>query len=106
MATKELRAGSRAEAALPAKYDGRTNGPWSGIRPRAYSRHGKVDSSTSPAGNWRRIQAVLQVGDAIALFIGFAVPLLLVAEYGPPSPEAAIIQALVLTSVGLWSMRF
>jgi exopolysaccharide biosynthesis polyprenyl glycosylphosphotransferase len=49
---------------------------------------------------------VLPVGDAIALFVGFAVPLLLVAELGPATPVAAIVEAAVLVAAGLWSMRF
>jgi exopolysaccharide biosynthesis polyprenyl glycosylphosphotransferase len=49
---------------------------------------------------------VLHIGDGIALFIGFAVPLLLVAEKGPPSAVAAMAEAAAVVAVGLWSMRF
>jgi exopolysaccharide biosynthesis polyprenyl glycosylphosphotransferase len=48
----------------------------------------------------------LRIGDAIALFIGFAVPLLLVAERGPASPQTAIFDAAVLVAFGLWAARF
>jgi exopolysaccharide biosynthesis polyprenyl glycosylphosphotransferase len=47
----------------------------------------------------------LRVGDAIAIFVGFAVPLLIVAANGPQNPRQAIIEASVLVAVGLWSMR-
>ncbi len=45
------------------------------------------------------------MGDAIAIFVGFAVPLLIVAAYGPQGPRQAIVEAAVLVAVGLWSMR-
>jgi exopolysaccharide biosynthesis polyprenyl glycosylphosphotransferase len=54
----------------------------------------------------KQLQFVLRVGDGIGIFIGFAVPLLLVASYGPPSPAVAMLEACVLTIVGLWAMRF
>ncbi len=65
-----------------------------------------VSARPSPSESWRRLQSVLHIGDAIALFIGFAVPLLLIAEHGPQSPARAMIEASVLVAVGLWSMRF
>ncbi len=47
----------------------------------------------------------LRTGDAIAVFVGFAVPLLIVAAHGPQGPRQAIVEAAVLVAVGLWSMR-
>ncbi len=44
-------------------------------------------------------------GDAVAIFIGFAVPLLLIAEQGPRSGSTAVWEASVLTVVGLWATR-
>ena len=46
-----------------------------------------------------------RAGDAIAIFVGFVVPLLIVASYGPQSARQAILEAAVLVAVGLWSMR-
>src|SRR5262245_21607586 len=54
----------------------------------------------------KHLQYVLRIGDGIGIFIGYAVPLLLVASYGPPSPAVAMLEASVLTIVGLWAMRF
>jgi exopolysaccharide biosynthesis polyprenyl glycosylphosphotransferase len=54
----------------------------------------------------KHLQYVLRVGDGIGIFIGYAVPLLLVASYGPPSPAVALLEASVLTIVGLWALRF
>src|SRR5688500_7319164 len=51
------------------------------------------------------LQVALRSGDAIAIFVGFAVPLLIVASYGPRSPSQGIVEAAVLVAVGLWSMR-
>ena len=53
----------------------------------------------------KHAQYVLRVGDGIAIFIGYAVPLLLVASYGPRSPWTALFEAALLSVVGLWSMR-
>jgi exopolysaccharide biosynthesis polyprenyl glycosylphosphotransferase len=46
----------------------------------------------------------LRCGDAVALFVGFAVPLLLIAEVGPTRDHVAIGEALIATAVGLWSL--
>jgi exopolysaccharide biosynthesis polyprenyl glycosylphosphotransferase len=45
------------------------------------------------------------LGDAVALFIGFAVPLLVIAEISPTRDHVALIEAAVVTAVGMWSMR-
>src|SRR4051795_9962750 len=47
----------------------------------------------------------LRGGDAIALFVGFAVPLLIGAERGPTSAFTAVWEAAVITLVGLWAIR-
>src|SRR5262245_34367698 len=57
-------------------------------------------------GRGKHLHYVLRIGDGIGIFIGYAVPLLLVASYGPPSPAVAMLEASVLTIVGLWAMRF
>jgi exopolysaccharide biosynthesis polyprenyl glycosylphosphotransferase len=48
---------------------------------------------------------VLRLGDAIALFIGFSVPLLVIAEVSPVRGRIALTEAAIVTLVGLWSMR-
>ena len=53
----------------------------------------------------RQLQVVLRTGDAIAMFIGFAVPLMLVAAYGPRTAPIALLESAVLTAIGLWAMR-
>jgi exopolysaccharide biosynthesis polyprenyl glycosylphosphotransferase len=51
------------------------------------------------------LQVALRAGDAIAIFLGFAVPLLIVASFGPQNSRQAIVEAGVLVAVGMWSMR-
>jgi exopolysaccharide biosynthesis polyprenyl glycosylphosphotransferase len=41
----------------------------------------------------------------VAIFVGFAVPLLIVATHGPRDALTALFEAAVITAVGLWSMR-
>ena len=72
-------------------------------RRRIHRRGDKPLPSTSQAR--QPLQDLLRAGDAIAIFVGFAVPLLIVASYGPQSPRQAIVEAAVLVAVGLWSMR-
>lgn len=48
----------------------------------------------------------LRLGDAITLFVGFALPLLLIAETGPSTWYRATGEAAAITAVGLWSIRF
>ena len=48
--------------------------------------------------------AVLRLGDAIALFVGFAVPLLVIAEVSPVRGQIALTEAAIVTLVGLWSL--
>jgi exopolysaccharide biosynthesis polyprenyl glycosylphosphotransferase len=47
---------------------------------------------------------VLRLGDAIALFVGFSVPLLVIAEVSPVRGRIALTEAAIVTVVGLWSM--
>ena len=47
----------------------------------------------------------LRGGDAIALFVGFAVPVLIGAEHGPTTAFSAVWEAAVITLVGLWAIR-
>ena len=67
---------------------------------------GNTDAAPFPSRDGaRQLQIVLRTGDAIAIFIGFVVPLLLVAASGPPSAPVALVESAVLTVIGLWSMR-
>ena len=47
---------------------------------------------------------MLRLGDAIALFVGFAVPLLVIAEVSPVRGQIALTEAAIVTLVGLWSL--
>lgn len=53
-----------------------------------------------------RVRAVLVIGDAIAMFIGFAVPLLGFAEIRPTSFWEGLGAALLVTLIGTYTMRF
>ena len=99
MTTQELRARSRTAATLPHPYGPVRSAPL--IQDRRRRHHVAAEPATS-----HPIHDALRIGDAIALFIGFAVPLLLVAERGPSSPETAIFEAAVLVAVGVWATRF
>jgi exopolysaccharide biosynthesis polyprenyl glycosylphosphotransferase len=107
MEIKELRVRSRA-ATLPTGLG--TRSTWRRRSETGQPVHDRlrapVSVRSSPNESWRRLQTVLHIGDGIALFIGFAVPLLLVAEKGPPSAVAAMAEAAAVVAVGLWSMRF
>lgn len=47
----------------------------------------------------------LRIGDAITMFVGFAVPLLVGALIPPTSWQRAIVEAIVITVAGVWAMR-
>ena len=79
----------------PAKFRGAAIGS----RRRSQGQSRQTSQARQP------LQVALRAGDAIAIFVGFAVPLLIVASYGPQSPRQAIVEAAVLVAVGLWSMR-
>jgi len=54
----------------------------------------------------RRLRWVLITGDAFAMFIGFAVPLLAFAEVRPESFWYGLACAAVVAAVGVYAMRF
>jgi exopolysaccharide biosynthesis polyprenyl glycosylphosphotransferase len=102
MTNLELRPMTRSSTALHAQ------------RPTAATAlSGEEDDSgrrkrkqVSPSSQVRQpLQIALRTGDGIAIFIGFVVPLLIVASHGPQSARQAIVEAAVLVAVGLWSMR-
>jgi exopolysaccharide biosynthesis polyprenyl glycosylphosphotransferase len=102
MTTQGLRPLTRASTRLstpgptaPAKFRGAAIG----------TRRGSQRQSRQTSQARQPLQVALRAGDAIAIFIGFAVPLLIVASYGPQGPRQAIVEAAVLVAVGLWSMR-
>lgn len=79
---------------------------------RSVLRLRKVCSRPTPRGSTNSQSTrsptalAIRAGDAIAIFIGFAVPLLLIAEQGPRNSSSAIFESAVLTVVGLWATRF
>lgn len=103
----ELRAQSRVSAVLHPHGPGlRTSGVGAtGARRRrpGFAFAGWDDRRRRES---RQLQHVLRAGDGVAVFVGFAVPLLLVAAYGPPGPIEALAQAAMLVIVGMWSIRF
>jgi exopolysaccharide biosynthesis polyprenyl glycosylphosphotransferase len=66
---------------------------------------GGARSRASRGGPQALLNAV-RCGDGVALFIGFAIPLLLIAEVGPHGLLIGLGEAMIITAVGLWSMRF
>ena len=98
MITHGLRSATRSTTVpLAPRAKGRA------ILPRAGQEESRPSSQSSQAR--QPLQVALRAGDAIAIFVGFAVPLLIVASFGPQSPRQAIVEAAVLVAVGLWSMR-
>ena len=49
---------------------------------------------------------VLMTGDGIALFVGFAVPLIVLAERGAGSFGGTLLSVAIVTAVGVWAVRF
>lgn len=113
MIMAERRAHERATAVFPNlladDFGHRLAGHFAGkptkFRPKTSTTSGPRRSTMSPTENWRKLQRVLRTGDGIAVFIGFAVPLLLIAELGPPSSRVALAEAAILTAVGMWAMQ-
>lgn len=64
------------------------------------TEHGRDPSGSTGLGG------ALRIGDAAALFVGFAMPLLLIAEIGPRTWYQTIGEGLLVTLIGLWSIRF
>lgn len=68
-----------------------------------------VNDSLAPMpaqGSGWQLRRILIVGDALALFLGFALPLLVLAARRPESLLYALACASVITAGGLYSMRF
>ena len=102
MTTQELRQLTRSSTRLHAP---RPTAPAAILVARQLRHRGAPRQSSQSSQARQPLQIALRAGDAIAIFVGFAVPLLIVASYGPQSPRQAIVEAAVLVAVGLWSMR-
>jgi exopolysaccharide biosynthesis polyprenyl glycosylphosphotransferase len=101
MATQELRASIDLSAA-PSVRETRNSAVH--LRRRIPGMRAGAKPAASPHGRQRQ-QLALRVGDAVAIFAGFAVPLLLIAAVGPTDDRVALFEATVVTVFGLWSMR-
>lgn len=58
---------------------------------------------TNPQSRLRRI---LRLGDALAVLVGFALPLLILSEVAPGPWLKIITELVAMTAAGLWAMRF
>lgn len=120
MTSQALGARQRAHVSLPRRAERRLSSP--GMpgqhRDSALSRTSdlsarRADTAPSTPGSpWfneaarYRLLNVLRAGDAIAVFVGFVVTLLLSVDVKPAGVAHGLAEVLLLTVAGVWAMRF
>ena len=94
---RALGAGSELATLESPAYGGGTSSQRAGVLPARWPTDHRA------AMTW--VRRVLVIGDAIALWIGFAIPLLLVANRQPDSVWYGLLCAATITAAGLYAVR-
>jgi lipopolysaccharide/colanic/teichoic acid biosynthesis glycosyltransferase len=78
-----------------------------GARPSTHATFGATGSGAAiDHSNSESLKRVLVAGDAIALFSGFAVPVVVMAGRQADSFWYGLIAAVVIATIGLWAVHF
>lgn len=116
MTSQALGARQRAHVSFPRRAQRRFSGTimpglQGGVAPSRRS-HLTGHAGANSGSPWfdetarYRLLNVLRAGDAIAMFVGFALTLLVAVDIKPDSLVKGVGELLLLTVAGVWAMRF